>query len=71
MTEPSPESYLVLRILAHEIDAKRQEVQRAMDALTMPELEWTRLQGMQAGLVWARMLLQETARAAGILIVGE
>jgi len=70
VSEPSREAYLVLRLLANAMDTKRQEVQQSMDELTMSELDWTRLQGMQAGLVWARMLLQETARAAGIPIVG-
>lgn len=53
-----------LHLMASELDKKRQHVAKTLERADLKAHTRIRLEGMQAGLVWARMLVQEIAEAA-------
>jgi hypothetical protein len=53
-----------LHLLAAELDKKRKQVEKSLASPTLKGPARIRLEGMQAGLVWARMLVQEIAETA-------
>jgi hypothetical protein len=62
----SEELLIPFAIMIHELDAKRAEIRDALAHPALADEERIRLEGMQAGLVWARILVQNVAKVTGL-----
>lgn len=53
-----------IHLMAYELDKKRKRVAKTLERRDLKTQTRIRLEGMQAGLVWARAVAQEIAETA-------